>query len=294
MIAVNNKTKIISLLGILSCFTFAGCRLKNPNKEVYHDPNGIIDTYLERDNTKTIADYSPNEILYIVNSEFASHSSYYTESSGNVNAKKGLISYNQEMASKRWKSNDNFLLETISSSSLVKVGDQAFFKGDNILLRKASKVSMSNSTWENKTSSISLDNYKKKYGESPKSFTHYVLNDKSIVSSSLKSQDETKYVYEYQLDKIKSVPKYQIKMKTNGDLADYPTFTKIVLTLTINLDLQPVELVINEEYSMNKTVAGSNLNLNCTSKIVEKYQKLNETVEVPYLDFYNSQIEANA
>ena len=41
----------------------------------------------------------------------------------------------------------------------------------------------------------------------------------------------------------------------------------------------------------NKTVAGSNLNLNCKSELTEKFTLINENVEIPQLDFFHSHIE---
>ena len=242
------KRKWISFCSLICCCILnVGCRLKNPNKEVYHDAKGNKDTYMSREADKEISDYTPNEILFIVNSEFRDYDSFYTRSSGTVHAKKGIISYNQEVHAQRWKFQNEVLLENLSTSSLVNVGEQAFFANDHILLRKAKKVQSESATWENTVRNVTHDKYIEMYGEVPMSFMHYVLNENTILSSKLLSFNSEQLIYEYVLDNVKSVPKYQIKMKTNGDLADYPKFQKIVLTLMMNTQFQPIQISFHEE-----------------------------------------------
>ena len=145
----------------LSCCFNTSCSLKNPNKDLYDDPSGLNNTLLEKDPDKTIVDYSAKEVLYIVNTEFSKAPIFYTETSGDVAAG----AYNQKIKSRRWKTNDEIVLETLSTSSLVKVGEQDYFKDGTVISREADKISSLNSvTWETDYAKSDYEGYKKKYG----------------------------------------------------------------------------------------------------------------------------------
>ena len=273
-----HKVKFITLTMFLSCCFNTSCSLKNPNKDLYDDPSGLNNTLLEKDPDKTIVDYSAKEVLYIVNTEFSKAPIFYTETSGDVAAG----AYNQKIKSRRWKTNDEIVLETLSTSSLVKVGEQDYFKDGTVI------SSLNSVTWETDYAKSDYEGYKKKYGELPSYLSHYIFNDESIKKASLLHNDEEQYVYEYTLDNYKATPKYQIKMKTNGGLADYPKFQKVVLTLTVSKDFIPIEIAVNEDYTMNKTVLGANLHLSCNGQMKETFSFDVEDSLIPpaYLEFF--------
>ncbi len=280
-----HRLKFLTLSMFLSCCLNTSCSLKNPNKNLYDDPSGLSNTLLEKDPSKTISDYSAKEVLYIVNTEFSKAPIFFTEVTGDVEAG----AYNQKIRSRRWKTNDEIVSETISTSALVKVGDQSYFKDEMVISRKADKISsLTSVTWGTDYKKSNHEGYKKKYGELPSYLSHYIFNDNSIKKATQISENGERYVYEYLLDNYKATPKYQIKMKTNGDLADYPKFEKIVLTLTVSKDFLPIEIVIDEDYTMNKTVLGANLHLSCNGQMKETFSFNTEDSLIPpaYLEFF--------
>lgn len=287
-VVTKKNFKSFSFLMMVSCLFSSGCTLKNPNKNLYSDSKGTSNTFLEKEDGKTIKDYDAKQVLYIANTQFLSYPSFYSEVKGDVAAG----AYNQKVNSKRWKNGNEILLETISTSALVKVGDQAYFKDGVVVSRKASKVTSTKVSWSDQYIVENDAEYKKKYGELPSLLSHYIFNDTTIKQARFIKEDIEKdeYTYEYVLDNYKATPKYQIKMKTNGELTDYPTFTKIVLVFTFDSLMNIKQLDVDEDYSMNKKVLGSNLHLKCNGQMTETFS-LNDKVEIPNLEFFKQAYE---
>ncbi len=198
-------------------------------------------------NSNTInTDKKPSEleakdIIYAYIKKLNDNKCYESTTTGYTKAKKGFISYNQEISSSIIKNNDEYYYDSYSSSTLVNLKHLAYFK-DNM-------VRYSHNSEEIKE--ITLEEYRKTYGITPMdvSIGGYLIDESTILEAT-KEQDEDNIKVVFYLDNEKATNNMKIQMKQFGSLSDYPKFKSLKFTLLLDNKWKPISLINETEYTI--------------------------------------------
>lgn len=219
------------------------------------------------DSSLEAKDYSPLENLFITMTKFNNEvPSFFCHGYGQVIAS----FYKQNVDTIRQKNTNYCFYQTIATSALVNVAEQYYFQDDIVISRKAESIS--EKIWSKNYQMHTVDSFIQRFAWHPAEFSHFIINPSSILSADLVKQQEDTYTFRYILDNEKATPKYKIKMKETGELADYPKFSKIEMQLTIQKNWLPIQIVCKEKYVIQKGI----LSLQATSNLTEEFTYLNQ------------------
>ena len=214
--------------------------------------------------------YAMNEM-----DSFVSHSVGATKSTG----------YTQNIKSRRVVSGNEIFKESISHSSLVKVGRRFFITGNNYIIHEADKVSSVDSvSWSNSASRISEEDYINAYGYVPSSITGYLFTEETILSAEYLGFNDGLYSFKYQLDPAEATKAMVIEMRTMANAKDYPVFERAELTIRMDENFIVKETVTNCRYKAK--------GFNCEENVTETFSDFNQG-EIPNAEFYRQYLDAD-
>ncbi|MBP5611109.1 MAG: hypothetical protein J6X72_07240, partial [Clostridia bacterium] len=145
---------------------------------------------------------------------------------------------------------------TKSGSSFIDVNSawQTCFNGNNILMRGPSGAKK---TWNGRQtawktgapSSYTWANYRPTYGLSGYELTNYLLNESTLTKWSEVTKSGNNYVQTIYPDVSSATSDITHRMKTMGDLADYPKFSDISVILTFDKNWRILSMHVEETYN---------------------------------------------
>ena len=214
---------------------------------------------IERPTSGNPLDYSGKDNAAIVNWVIRHTDEFKTVTTGSVTAKVAVINYNQDIHNTRIVTTDGCYIETISNSSLVKVHEEKYLKGDEVVIRK---------NGQDKYQTITKDLFLEKYGWHPTEFQAYILNEQSILEATIEEADGN-YKLNLTLDPVVSAPKKQKETKTIGGAKDYPGYKKTNLVVTLDKNWVPLQVDTDEVYDIGMPGLGD---ITCKGKMVEVFE----------------------
>lgn len=227
----------IMLFILLIIFTISSCKKKE----------------IEKENFDNAQDNVVNEFLTYLN-DFKQLSNYKTTTVGDTKANKGIVNYNQHIDGIEEKHDDYYYVESISSSTLVKVNHYAKFYNDKVLYKDKE---------DEEYKEVSYEEYHNKYGVIPSdNFIGYVVNSDTI--KNIKKEDN---VYTIELDNLLSTSNMKIQMKTFGALKEEPVFNYLLLKVLIEDNhISKVDVICY--YDIKVALLG---NMSCTQNLEIKF-----------------------
>lgn len=230
-------------------------------------------------NEKTITNCTPQESLYILAGKIK-QLNYEATLSGQVSALGGL--YKQTVTGSKYNTSQKSLYISKATSSFVNVGKQIFITQNNVKVLEAKDVKKD--TWEESAISYSLDDYLIEYGVDFRELSNYTLNDSTITSAKLVSNENGVYVYEYTLDINTATIGYRLNMTKMGNLVSLPQFSSCKLTVALNENFEPQYITSEDEY-MVEMLGG----LKCKSVLTVTFDKINQEIVFPDLSKFEQQ-----
>lgn len=249
----------ILVIVIIVLFFILGCKKQKQLEFINMDDENHSYIGLEEKDF-LIDNFSIDEIPYVFLEKVSRLDNYKKETRGVTIAKK-LIDYNQEIHNVYTADQNEKHLITRSTSTLVNVYHEAYYK-DEVVSCKDKE--------QNDFGDISYDEYKSKYGFFPydRLLEGFVLNEETIINVELIEQNK----YKISIDGEQGGAYIKTQMKYFGGLSDYPTFSKVEITISIDNNFNPIEISLYEEYQVNKSILGK---VNCIQDYVVVY-KINE------------------
>ena len=275
-----NKSALIvaAVLGAGAMLAAAGCSSKKGGEIRAEGETTIISSP-----TKTAAEYTPEENAYVLAGKLKSLTSYRTEVSGEVSAGFGPINYKQTISDTHIKNGEESFLQAKSTSALVNVGKQAFFKGDKVVMRDASDVKKD--VWSDTFSVTTLSDYRTNLGAEPTALSNYILNDETIVKAEKVSVTDDVYTFRYEIDPVKGTSRYAVKMMNYGGLKNKPEYQSCVLEVTFGKDWLPISLKAEDKYKIN--LIGD---MSCTSTLTETFYDVGGQTEIPLAEMFREKL----
>lgn len=203
--------------------------------------------------------------------KMASFSSYKAITKGSTVAKVLFIETTQSIDVTLIKSDYSYL-KNESHSSLVNTVHECYFHGKETLYRDEDNGEFSKKT---------LNEYLDVYGVYPfdQAVEGYdVLSEGCVKSTEKIGVEEGVHTFKLTLDVEKSSNNVRIQMKQFGGLDDYPVFSSIAISVSVEEDYTPKAIQLVSEYKAKKFMESD-----CRQEYTVTFSSLNETIDVPQL-----------
>lgn len=193
---------------------------------------------------------------------------YRSETTGQTKAKVGFIDYNQAVHNVRVVTSDSVFTEAISTSMFVKLGEQKYFKGGAILVRKADSISGDTATWSDQIVAISQQDYEDAYGQDPRNLSNYVISRDTVLNPTMTANDDGTYTLAFDLEPSGASAYYRHQVRTYSGASKNPEFSAVHMVWTIDANWDLLQMDTVESYAVSMSGLGS---LNCTSTLTEVF-----------------------
>ena len=141
------------------------------------------------------------------------------------------------------------------------------------------KFNIFNVSYKNKEkddfTETTLSNYIDIYGITPytKGVVGYDLTKGNILDISLVQSKDNIYAYQIKIDPNYDFVEIKKQMKEFGELKDYPTFDSITMTIIMDNELNPIKVILESKYHINKSFILNNVE--CNQSLTYTYSKRN-------------------
>lgn len=235
--------------------------------------------------------YSAKENIFITIGVTENMKSYKTHTTGQALAKVGFIDYTQVIKNEKIVTEDSVFLESVSTSALKKVAEQKYFQDNAVLMKKATKWNGDEPVFGDDMLSISTKDYEDAYGQSPRKFSNYVINEDTVKNEAME-QDGENTVLTFELDP-KTAPVYYLRqVRTLGGASQDPVFSSVKMKLTIDKEWRPVSLETIEVYDISLPAIGATT---CEGNLLEVFSDFeaaqNENSE--FSDYMENEYDPN-
>lgn len=250
----SSKKLIISLVLCITTILLSSC-----GKTTSNTKTKTIDNTTTYDSEYfDLNKYEGRDILKVFIERLSTLDNYKKETNGETVAK-SIIKYTQKINAtyEQYKDDRHFISK---SSSLIKnTYHEAYFLKDSINQKEKE---------DDELSSISYEDYLNDYGFLPYEpyIEGFTIDNDSIISFYL-INDHTYYL---EIDGEKCGSKIKTQMKKEGELSDYPTFSKVSFEITISNDFRPIEIKYHAEYTISIAILGS-MNCVCDYTVLYTY-----------------------
>lgn len=268
----------------VAVLSLVGCKVKEPDEKITSEILAVLsadnavrsdiasaaseggDESAERtDDTETLSSINDiNEIPYAYLRRFAEIDGYVAVTDGATVA----LGIEQKIENRSIKKGDMYYTYAKSSSIFVNTEHTAYFYGDKVAYRDKKE--------EYKVADIS--DYLTEYGVYPATvgIEGYIINNETVLSVARSEEAENTFIIS--LDGEKAGLRNKLQMKKHGDLADYPVFKSVALTIALNEDISPVSIRVASEYSVSYGFFGK---VDCKQDYTVVYSEINGAVEIP-------------
>lgn len=243
--------------------------LEDDNTKIYKEFNALSNK------EDAFSKYEPYEVINIALNNLSQVENLKIVNSGAANAA-GVV---QKINGVSIRNGDSYFNESISSSSLVKVAKR-FYQSNNEVDVYDGDVSSDTTASYKESSKVSYTeaDFENTWGKTVDRSNVYVVSSKTYKEGSISKDENNNYKVYVKLDPSLSVIRYVKQMKEMSSLKDYPSFSNVELTYTIDKDFTILESVANENYEVNKFGTHST-----ESSLTSTYY-LNKNESIPSLD----------
>ncbi len=207
------------------------------------------------------------------------HSNFETTVKGVAKANYNGMNVDQSVDDYRMVTKDYAYVDTRSVSTFVKVYSETFYTKDKVFVKEGTNANYDSFDVEGRSRAYQ----QALYGYGPEKIVGYIVCDETIINKPevINNGDGT-YTSVYQLDPKVSPFYYQRKVKYNADIADYPLFNSIELTVTYNDSWEVQTIVYNELYEIYKMKSWIKTN----NIITENFNFLPDDTQIKKYDIY--------
>ncbi|MCH5184104.1 MAG: hypothetical protein J1E00_08010 [Oscillospiraceae bacterium] len=194
-----------------------------------------------------------------------------------------FLSYTQKVRSERTVTAEAMFSQSVSVSSLVRVGVQQYFHGNTVLVRTGDVHDLDSVDWSQNATAVSPETYRDSYGNPPRSLSNYLINRETVLSVRIESASKDEICVVCELDPVKSTVEYAKQVKTNGGLDELPVFSSVTLTVTMDGSYRPRRVRYQEVYDISIAILGETT---CKTDYTETFSDFDAVTSVPERSFF--------
>lgn len=211
--------------------------------------NNLYSTYKSTSEDKYFSNFKHYEIVNISLKKLSEVEYFSTTGIGAANAS-GIV---QSVNDKFIKYKDSYFDESISNSSLVHVAKRFYQDSDSIDVYNGSVTSSTSASFDENSKEIyTLEKFEEEWGKTLTRGSIYIISSKTVEEGTITQNEDGNYEIYLKLDPTLSVMRYVKQMKKISDLGDYPVFSNVELTFTVDKTLTLLSSYVNENYEVNK------------------------------------------
>lgn len=201
---------------------------------------------------------------------------YRSETTGQTATSVGFIDYNQQIYGERIVTKDSVFNQTVSTSALVKVGEQKYFKDGAILIRKADSVSGKTADWSDNIYAVSQEDFARAYGQLPRNLTNYVVSEDTVIDPLMTANADGTYTLTFDLEPEGASAYYKRQIYTYSGASEMPVFTEVHMEWTLDENWRLLRMDTVETYEVTMKGLGT---MSCTSKIAEVFSDFDNVTD---------------
>ena len=221
----------------------------------------------KKSNTPVDEALAPYEI---VNLAYDNYAQYENSRSFTIGAAVAAI-VNQSIRGCSIREGNEFFEESLSKSNMVGVAARMYQKEDgSVFLHRGEAIDSTTASWTDVHYEYTNEEFKADFGKTPSTPLIYIISKKTVIKDSDKIEKTSDgYNISMSLNPLKAVANYIKQMKSISDLADYPAFSEINISFSINSDLIIKEMKVHESYYALKE---ANLGADTTADVTVTYE----------------------
>ena len=190
--------------------------------------------------------FKPYEFVNISLNKLGEYQSIHKVTTGAVVA----AGVTQDIRSNFVKEGDNYFMENLSQSSMVKVAWRFYQDKDSVEAYKGSLNNIESAKWKKDSKEdYNLTDYEETWGKTLDKGSIYIISSKTVTSGDVKETDDG-YEVTIELDTSNSVVRYVKQMMQTSNLSKPPVFHDVKLTYTLDKDLNLLKSVSDESYDV--------------------------------------------
>ncbi|MDR2201298.1 MAG: hypothetical protein LBP26_00815 [Clostridiales bacterium] len=203
----------------------------------------IVTSAPKPDDGSAPSDYDAKQNFYIAAGVINDAPYFSSSTAGTVTAKVALIAYKQNVSGLRVKKDSAVFHEALSSSALKSVAVQKFVSG-NVRLNRVGAVKKDSVSWGAVTE-LTERGFNSLYGIAPFEICNYAVSDDTVTDYGVADGE-----YYLVLNPAKAAEYYKYEMRNMGGASDYPEFSSIRLSFTIDENWVVQTLKVRESYKI--------------------------------------------
>ncbi len=256
-----------------------------PDKVVSTDMN----TYLDRTEDMDISDRTRDarEFLFVAHKILLQRPAFKGVSSGTSTAMGGI---EQSVLNTRvvlGEFGNKRVFKEMVTKGIVSNAYQLYLVGlgetGNYIYRGFDRVrEIDNVEWSGQAQPLSMQAFYNRFGHRSDKLTSYILNWDTVTDGEFVEEKDGLYTFLYNLDTETAPADLRYEMVTNGNLADFPKFTKCRIYVTMDADFNIRSLRTDCAYQA--TTMG--INAPCAEDITEVIEDYEG--DLPYTDFFSA------
>ncbi len=209
--------------------------------------------------SSTASDYTkvfePYELANIATEKFKQHDYVVAKTYGQVNA----MGVAQSVRATSIKHKEEYMLENISASSMVKTAKRFYQKDGKVTTYNGENIETAKAKWnEASKNTLSIEEHEAKWGKDLSRPLIYIISSKTCKETSNSEKTNDGYVVHLDLSPKYSVLRYARQMVEISPVKD-PIFETIQLTLTLDNNLNLLSTVIDESYSVVMVISANSV-----------------------------------
>ena len=222
----------------------------------YEDDNeALLKKFKSSKATDYTKDFKPYEMACIAIEKIKEHDYVIAKTYGEVDA----MGVNQTVRATSIKNKDEYFMENISASSMVKTAKRFFQKDGVVKTYEGNSVKTESAEWEdNPTSELSLAEHEDKWGKDLSRSIIYIISSKTCFDTSTAEKTDKGYTLRLDLSPKYAVLRYVRQMVSISPIKD-PIFHSVQFNLYLDQNLNLLSTEVNESYSVVMVVTAESV-----------------------------------
>ena len=219
------------------------------------DTESLMKKYSSAKTSDYSITFQPYELACIAIEKVKGHDYVMAQTYGEVDA----MGVNQTVRATSIKNKDEYFMENISASSMVKTAFRFYQSESKVTTYEGSNVETDKAEWKTKPySELTTTEHEEKWGKDLSRSIIYIISSKTCFDTSKAEKTDSGYTVRLDLSPKYSVLRYVRQMLSISPIKD-PIFHSVQFNLYLDKDLNLLSTEVNESYSVVMVVTAESV-----------------------------------
>lgn len=267
------KKIFLLLILLMVSFLLLSCKDDEQNQVVVPT---VENNYLEKPNGDvTPYDYSVLENIKIAEGVIINNPYFKTITTGKALTDIAIITNEQSVYSEKIVFNDEILYFSVTTSKYKNEAVKRHYLSDKVLMQQGEIIAWNSVDWNGEISEHSYDYIKDNIGYIPNILTGYIINEESIIETSVIENTNYFYTAKIILNPSIACAVTQKEIKYNSGALELPKYEYVELIVHMNENWQVQQIIMHDIYEL-KVKLGVKITAPIDSTITETFYYLTQ------------------